>query len=214
MIEVLVALAILAVLILIILLFLPSPVNRAKDARTKKDIHQLQVAFEDYYTDNHCYPPAEWFDNADDCGSSQFAPYINKIKCDPKTNLPYQIEYDETSCGWYRIYTDLYFPDEELCRRYSHAGGEFNYGVAASNTDLVINCELEATPTPSDSTTPSPSPGASPTPSPTPNEGSFYCQEIDNCTWYDNTTWTCSPNYFTASCDGECGDQTGSCVQD
>jgi len=227
MIELLVVLAIIAVLILILLMTFGSPLSRAKDARTKKNIHQLKIAFEEYYNDNYCYPPAEWFDAVDDCNSDQFSPYINRIKCDPKTNLPYFIEYDDTGCDWFKIYTNLYYAEEQLCTRY---GGEiegFNFGTSATNTEIALYCPSFVSPQPSPSSSPSPTPSPTPTPTPTPSpspsptpsqplpgEGDYYCQAIDNCTWYDNTTWTCTPNYTTSNCDTECSWRTGACVHD
>ncbi|MBU0576825.1 type II secretion system GspH family protein [Patescibacteria group bacterium] len=218
MIEILVVLAIIGVLILIFLMALGSPINRAKDARSKKHLFDLKVAFEEYYNDNYCYPPAEWFDTTDDCESEQFSPYINRIKCDPKTNLPYFIEYDATGCEWFKVYTNLYYPDEELCNRYGTGLGDFNYGVSATNTQVAVNCAVaspspSASPSPPGSASPSPSPSASPSPSPSP-EGDYYCQAIGNCTWYNATTWTCTPNYTTTNCNGECAWRTSACILD
>jgi prepilin-type N-terminal cleavage/methylation domain-containing protein len=223
MIELLTVLAIVGILILIFSKSLGSPANKAKDARTKKNIFELNVAFEEYYNDNYCYPPSTWFDEADDCGSDQFSPYIDEIKCDPLTELPYHLEYDASGCDWYKIYTSLYFADEELCSKYDTGSGDYNYGISSSNIDVDLNCSIAdpSSPVPS----PSPSPGASPSPSVTPSpspspspsagpEGDYYCQSIGNCTWYNNVSWTCTPNYFTADCSGECAVRTGSCVLD
>lgn len=211
MIEVLVVLAILSVLFVVLLVTIGSPVNRAKDARTKKELFALKVAFEEYYNDNYCYPPADWFDDAADCNSDQFAPYIDRIKCDHMTQLPYHLEYDASTCDWFKVYANLYFPDEELCNRYGTGLGDYNYGVSATNTEVALNCD-SLLPSPP-AATPSPSPGASPSPSPSP-EGDYYCQAIDNCTWYNKDVWTCTPNYTTSNCDTECSWRTGACVLD
>jgi len=211
MIELLVVLAIIAVLIVVLLISIGSPANRAKDARSKKHLFELKVAFEEYYNDNYCYPPPTWFDDAADCNSDQFAPYIDRIECDPKTNLPYEIEYDGGGCDWFKVYTNLYYPDEELCSKYGGGSGDYNYGVSATNTEVTLNCGTSPSPTPSGSPIPTPSPSPSPSPSP---EGDYYCQAIDNCAFYDNVVWTCTPNYTTANCDTECSWRTGACVLD
>jgi len=34
--------------------------NKARDARRKKDIGRIKIAFEDYYNDKGCYKSDEW----------------------------------------------------------------------------------------------------------------------------------------------------------
>jgi prepilin-type N-terminal cleavage/methylation domain-containing protein len=216
LIELLVVLAIVAVLIIALLMYFNSPLHRAQDSRSKKDLFDLRVAFNEYYNDNYCYPPAEWFNDASDCGSDQFAPYINEIKCDPQTNLPYVVEYDGTGCEWFKIYTDLHYQDDDVCEKFDTGSGTYNYGVSSDNTTVNLNCDD----TPGGSTEPSPSssPGTTPSPdtspTPDPNEGSYYCRNIDDCVFYNKMTWTCTPNYMSSDCDGACTGSTGACTLD
>ena len=186
MIELLVTLTLLGILFVILLLVFQTPIARAKDARAKRHLNDLKVAFEEYYNDNYCYPPTTWFDEIDDCGSDQFAPYIDRIECDPSSNLPYYVELDGTGCDWFRIYTNLEIPDEELYVYDGSGIDGYNYGISSSNTWIKVN--------------------------PEPEEQLYYCQAIDNCSSYNSLLWDCTPNYSDENCSGACASHTGSCV--
>lgn len=219
--ELLVAIAIAAVLFILLALSIRKPLEKAQDARAVKEMRRLKVAFEEYYNDNYCYPPASWFDGPEDCNSTQFRPYLDQIQCDRKTGLPYEIEYDATTCDWFKIYTNLHYRDDALCA--ASGNSSYNYGLSSDNVAVTIDCDaLDATPSPSpapssspvSSPSPTPTPTPSPSPSPSPGEGDHYCQAIGDCQFYNNTVWTCTPNYFTTNCDGECSFRTGSCILD
>lgn len=162
LIEVLIVVAILTLLLLAALMSFTSQRLKAEDAKIKADLEKLRIAFEDYYNDNNCYPPEEFFDGADDCGSSALAPYLNTIPCNPKSGMPYILEYVGGQCDGFRLYTTLNLSQDPnaqaLC---TSSGGSLlgNYGVSSSNTTVRIACE---------------DPGSSPTPTPTP--GTYGCQ--------------------------------------
>lgn len=224
--ELLVVIAIIALLAVVLFNSLINQRNAADDAKSKADLSRLKIAFEDYYNDHNCYPPAAWFDSVDDCGSSNLKPYLNEIPCDKNTGLPYALEKDATTCNWFKLYATLKSPDRDaqvlaMCDEYngSMLG---NYGVSSTNTDVKIVCHPKLfspipsiTPTPSPIITPTPSPSPTPTPTPTPTpEGSYYCPSIGHCQFYNNVNWTCTPNYSSSNCDGACAYSTGACIHD
>lgn len=189
LIEVLIVVAIIALLVIALTLSMRSQRQKAEDARAKSDLERLKIAFEDYYSDNNCYPPPEWFDGPEDCGSSALQPYLNSITCDRRTGLPYPMEYDSAGCpSWYKLYTTLTFPDPDspLCSDTGSTLG--NYGVASSNTILSVVCT--ASPAPSSGSTPPPDP-----------EALYYCQNLGNCSEIP-TGWTCGITFSDGNCGG------------
>lgn len=60
---------------------------RGYDTRRKGDLAQIKIAFEAYYADHDCYPPANVLKN---CASQDLAPYLSTIPCDPSSHEPYQ----------------------------------------------------------------------------------------------------------------------------
>lgn len=81
-------------------------VYRAQDARRKTDVANIRRAFEEYYNDHECYPPA---DTLDTCGSGSLSPYLSKIPCDPASNTPYKYKSDSDTnmCVGNRVCTQL-----------------------------------------------------------------------------------------------------------
>jgi prepilin-type N-terminal cleavage/methylation domain-containing protein len=95
LIELLLIIAILAVLATMAFLFL-NPFEQFKkghDSRRRSDLAQIKIAFENYYEDKGCYPPATSLNN---CGGTNLAPYLKIIPCDPVTKLPYTYVPDNT----------------------------------------------------------------------------------------------------------------------
>ena len=218
--ELLVVVAILAILSVFLFNAIGNKRGLADDAKAKGDLDRLKISFEEYYNDHNCYPPAAWFDEADDCNSGNLKPYLNNIPCDKRTGLPYVLETDDTTCKTFKFYTFLKFPeaDERVVALCDNVSGSTlgNYGVSSTNTNVTIMCQSGSpTPTPSTSVTPTPTPSISPTPTPSAApEGSYYCSSINVCTGYNNAVWTCDPDYFTSNCDGACATTTGSCIHD
>src|SRR3990167_8966396 len=97
LIELLIVIAILAILIIIAMMSWRLQVDKARDAQKKDDLHRISIAFEEYFSDNECYPPADILQN---CQGDEFDPYLDKIPCDPTTGLPYCYitDLDNPSC--------------------------------------------------------------------------------------------------------------------
>lgn len=209
LIELLVAVSVLAILITIAILSIGKSRDKADDARAKADLERLKVAFEDYYNDNNCYPPATWLDDATDCNSNVLSPYLNSLPCDRRTGLPYVLETDASGCSWYRLYATLKNAAEDpqalaLC---DLAGSNLgNYGVGSGNVAVNVYCEVIPSPTPSPSSAPA---SSTPTPTPTPTPTSspiihnyYWCSAIGNCTLFDNNLYNCTPSYIDSpNCD-------------
>ncbi len=215
LIELLVVMSILAILIIIAIGMFSGNRDKADDAKTKSELNRLKIAFEDYYADNNCYPPAEYFDETSDCGSEQLKPYLNQVPCDPRTNLPYVLEKDQSGCTWFKLYTNLKSStsDPEAIALCDPTGSTLgNYVVSSANVTATVSCTNDpATSTPTPTPTPTPNPNA------LPNNGSiyYYCSAIGNCTNFDHTQFTCTPYYANnPNCDGginKCS-SIGSCV--
>jgi len=188
LIELLIVVATLAILILAVLTGLSRQRDKADDAKMKSDLARLKIAFEDYYNDHNCYPPAEWFDNADDCGSNQLSPYLSAIPCNRKTGLPYVLETDSTTCKWFKFYTFLINSDDPQAvalRGDETSSTRGNYGISSDNTVVTIYYS------PTASSTPTPTPTA--TPPAIPN--SAWCSAVNNCSSFDPNLWSCTPSY-------------------
>jgi prepilin-type N-terminal cleavage/methylation domain-containing protein len=174
LIELLITVSIIAILIIGALFTLNRQRDRADDARVKAELDRLKIAFEEYHNDHGCYPPAEWFDSVDDCGSNQLSPYLGAIPCDRNTGLPYVLETDETSCTWYKLYARLDRPerdDQAVAQRSSTGSTKGNYGVSSANVTVSVYYESPES-SAAASSTPSPS---SPSPSPEPSPNSYWC---------------------------------------
>lgn len=185
--------------------------DKAQDAKTKSELNRLRIAFEDYYGDHNCYPPPEWFDSTDDCGSENLRPYLGNIPCDPTTNLPYIVEYDNTGCKSYKLYGNLKYVEDPdrlaLCSTGGSTAG--NYGVSSSNTTVSIDCEAV--------TTHSPTPVGSPPPSTIPGThacgtdsgGHGYCGLYPNpslagCPWTTTNSTLCESYCPTSALSWRC----------
>ncbi|TXH02007.1 MAG: type II secretion system protein [Candidatus Moraniibacteriota bacterium] len=195
LIELLVVVAILAILVTIALSMVTSNRDKATDAKTKSDLNRLKIAFEDYYGDHNCYPPAEWFDDASDCGSDVLKPYLNSLACNRKTDLPYAYVTDSTGCSWFKLYGTLLVDSDNDALTNSTVVDSipYNYGVSSSNTSLVD--------------APSPLPA---------NHYYYYCSAVGNCTSFNASTHICNPYYVdNPNCDGGTSpcQSVGSCIQ-
>ncbi|PWU22576.1 hypothetical protein C5B42_05650 [Candidatus Cerribacteria bacterium 'Amazon FNV 2010 28 9'] len=103
MIELLVALSIVAIMILLLALGQGLQLGRGEDAQRKSDFAKLKIAFEDYYNDHKCYPPPQILQQ---CNTTALAPYLGRVPCDPVSKQPYAYITDG-SCRWYALFTTL-----------------------------------------------------------------------------------------------------------
>lgn len=107
------------------------------DARRKADLASLKIAFEDYYNDHECYPPASILNN---CGSAELQPYLNAIPCNPDGNKPYTLFLvpEGSACPQkYAIYAPLIAFFDKLADSIPGCPNTF----AAYSSDL-LNLEL------------------------------------------------------------------------
>jgi prepilin-type N-terminal cleavage/methylation domain-containing protein len=82
------------------------------DTVRKSDLVKIKTAFEQYYEDHECYPPNTVLSN---CGSSDLAPYLDSIPCDPNTRLPYTLYLlpEETGCAQkFAVYADISYSND------------------------------------------------------------------------------------------------------
>ncbi len=196
LIELLIVVTILAILVVMAISMVGRNRDKAVDAKVKSDLSRLKIAFEDYYGDHNCYPPPEWFDGSEDCGSGVLSPYLNSLACNPKTDLPYAYTTDATGCVWFKLYGILNVATDEqaLSAPLTINSYLYNYGVSSGNVSLGARGG-----------------GALP-----PNHDYYWCSNIGNCTSFDSTQFTCTPYYTdNPNCDGgptPC-QSVGSCTQ-
>jgi prepilin-type N-terminal cleavage/methylation domain-containing protein len=203
LIEVLIVVGILSILSITGFLTLSKQRTKAEDSTMKTDLNRLKTAFEEYYNDNNCYPPAEWFEADSAITGNELSPYLNKIPFNKKTDEPYIVEKDTTGCSWFKIYTTLNNGDDPqavMLRTFDPELGSTlgNYGVSSSNTRVSIFY----------------SPTSSPEPSPGP-DSTYYCSGINNCSSFDPSQLSCSPSYSDPNCDGgpNLCSSVGSCTE-
>ncbi len=152
LVEILIVMAIVMVLAVIAVMILNPAglLDKGKDARRKKDLERIRQAFEEYYNDKGCYPPAAVLSqlaNPDNCGSYVvFSPWLKPWPCDPD-GQPYYLSEDEaSSCArWFKVLTNLknendndvpdgwYVPGNFGVERWSP--DEVNYGKSSTNVN-------------------------------------------------------------------------------
>lgn len=135
MIELLISVAIIATLAVVFLLFARTQLNRAHDADRKADLDRIKIAFEDYYNDNGCYPPATILDN---CNGPELRPYLDRVPCDPNGDPYLYLPVEGAECSGYRLFTALYDQEDPTITKLGCDGPEacgvgtgYNYGVSA-----------------------------------------------------------------------------------
>jgi len=195
LVELLIVVAILAILIIVSLASLTKERTKAQDAKIKADLHSLKIAFENYYNDNNCYPPAAWFDDASDCESSNLSPYLKTLPCDPRTSMPFVLETDPTTCTWFKFYAQItnlgdpqyknfYDQNNNLLGTYAVSSDNISLYNSSSNSSIVYD----------------------------PNNP-YYCQGIGNCS-LTPPSLACSPSYPDPNCGNTnlCSSTVSTCV--
>jgi len=109
LIELLVVIAIIGMLAAIVLVSLNSARSKARDARRKSDLHQVQLAMELYYDKYGGYildgfsgweSPCNTTTN--DIGKLVTEGFLSAIPCDPLNNATYRYNFDpDGTCGTY-----------------------------------------------------------------------------------------------------------------
>jgi prepilin-type N-terminal cleavage/methylation domain-containing protein len=127
--ELLIVISILAILTVGLLMTINPmlQVNKGKDARRKKDLGRIRVAFEEYYNDRLCYPSQDLIAGLS-CNSTDFLPYLNSWPCDPDGGK-YEIFIDGNECPkYYRAYGKLQWEDDMQAIN-------CDYGESSTNVD-------------------------------------------------------------------------------
>jgi len=120
--------------------------NKARDARRKKDIGRIKIAFEDYYNDKSCYPSPTIVSNlmlATNCGTGVFKPWLPSWPCDPN-GTPYQIATDAfgvNACAkWFKVLTKLENKsDADIPVGWNQGDGWEYYTLGGSATSATAN---------------------------------------------------------------------------
>lgn len=222
LIELLVALAIVALVILLMLLGQGLQLSRGEDGRRKSDLAKLKVAFEDYYNDHNCYPPPALLQR---CGSSDLSPYVAKIPCDPRTKQPYPY-YLDSQCSWYALYTTLGDVNDPVISTLGCsptcgvAGQSYNYvqtNGSASVSEIADEVNSQPGPTPTPTPTPGPTTTPVPTPSPTPppGGGQLACDPSGMCNIYNDPAGSGCPVTFSdpVVCQNACANPANRCAK-
>jgi len=206
LIELLIVIAIIAVLIIVGWMSWRNQFNKAKDADRKDDLQRLSIAFEEYFNDYECYPPADILQN---CGGDELSPYLESIPCDPVTDTAYCYISDDLCPRSFRILTSLDNTNDPIitklqCHGEAYCGYErpdcataeqegYNYGVTSTNVPLL---NPEVSPPPGSPPPGSPPPG-SPDPTPPPEAGNRACDPKGECNSYADPEGAGCPITFT-----------------
>lgn len=151
LVEILVAMSILILLIAVVTGSI-NPIAlmyKGKDARRKKDLTRIKVAFEEYINDEGCYPGAAMVAMLNDpvnCNSNVFEPWLPIWPCDPN-GRPYHVYVEDDGCPeWFKILAQLENDqDEDIPAGWYPSGSvialgdgtitseEVNYGTSSTN---------------------------------------------------------------------------------
>lgn len=129
--EVLIVVGIIVFLLVSAIVFLRLQILKGNDARRKGDLHEIQIAVEEYEKDNDCYPLPQFVICSPGTG---LMPYVSKIPCDPTTKASYYYEHEDSVCpSWYRIFSILENEhDEDLIASIGPLGS-YNYYLSSPN---------------------------------------------------------------------------------
>ncbi len=97
LIELLVVMVVIGVLTALIVPNYMSARERARDAKRKSDLDQIQKALEMYKMDNAQYPNLLPACGESLVGSGEDNIYMNEIPCDPRNEPPYQYRYQRNA---------------------------------------------------------------------------------------------------------------------
>ncbi|NLG06726.1 MAG: hypothetical protein GX559_03465 [Candidatus Pacebacteria bacterium] len=158
-IEVLIVVAIALLLMVALYRTLGNDVNKARDTDRKKALKEIKIAFENYYNDNDCYPPADSLEN---CGDTNLAPYLAQVPCDKLGQNYLYVPVANTrgaTCGGYRVLTKLAILSDPMIEQVGCPFGcgnlpedvespeSYNYGIAEG---VPLNQNIASPPPPID----------------------------------------------------------------
>ncbi len=133
--ELLIVVGIITFLVFLTIVFFRLQILKGNDARRKGDLHEIQIAVEEYEKDNNCYPLPLLVICKPGTG---LKPYVSKIPCDPITEASYYYEYDDSSCPkWYRLYARLENINDQDIMGAVGPSGAFNYYLSSPNAPRI-----------------------------------------------------------------------------
>lgn len=157
LIEILIVMAILVILMTIMAMTI-NPIamrQKAGDARMKKDLQRIKVAFEEYRSDKKRYPNNSAPDylltklmTRENCGTGVFAPWLVPWPCDSNGN-PYAIRAEDGDWPrWFKVVAKLdNEKDGDIPVELRSLDIGYNYGVSSDNILWFskTNCRLTYT---------------------------------------------------------------------
>jgi len=204
LVELLVAISIIILLLLLIFINWRIQIDRGYDAVRKKHLADIKRAFEEYYNDHNCYPPATILSN---CQGPELQPYLVAIPCDPISQLPYKYVPldDDNLCLGYRVFASLRdTADADITRLGCNGitgcgyGIGFNYGISSGTK--VADSGFD--------------PEISPTPTPVGQPGDYACDPSGICNSYgDPVASGCPITYAASNCNNACDDPANRCLR-
>ena len=133
LIEVMVAVSILAILILLVFSTFTRQIIKGNDAKRKANLDRIKIAVEEFEKDRNCYPLI--VDCPTDTGLD---PYLKTIPCDPVTGEPYGYDHEDVpSCpSWFRMYAGLQNTKDTSLLPGIGPEGAYNYYVSSPNAPV------------------------------------------------------------------------------
>ena len=199
--EILIVIAIIALIIAFFLMNFKTQIDKGRDAQRKSDLTAIRKAFEEYYNDHDCYPPADILNN---CGGPELQPYLRAIPCDPSSHQPYLYVPESNICTGYRTCTQLRVdadPDIETlgCNPVTGCGWGAGYNYCISSGVSVVASGFD--------------PMAAPTPTSAPPPGGYACSPGGVCNSYaPPAIWTCPVTFADPNCLNMCAPLANRCT--
>lgn len=143
LVELLISISLISILTTVSVIGYRGQILKANDGKKKTDLYKFQVALEDYYNDNNCYPEKEALAS---CGSNPgtLAGYLSSLPCQPGGD-PYEYEPEAGTCPQYfRFFADLQNTADLAVVGSGCSAGclaennqTYNFGVSSSNVNLA-----------------------------------------------------------------------------
>lgn len=131
LIEVMISVVILAIMFVVAMMQVAKYINQSRDVERKTHLEKYRIALEEYFSDNHQYPPTSLMEN---CGSKDLLPYLPEVYCDPLSGEPYRYVRLQNGAH-YELWTTLITEgDPVISLRGCDVGcgpdGNYNYGIS------------------------------------------------------------------------------------
>lgn len=98
LIEVLVVISVIGLLAVLVMGSYLLQLRKGRDGQVKADLDRMRVAFEEYLTDNDCYPT----------DVNELSPYLKDVPLDPATDTKLYYDTNDPTCPtWYRFFSQL-----------------------------------------------------------------------------------------------------------